>query len=325
MKLLKKLVTLTTAVAIAAAALFTVSCQSDAAKISVGIIKGPTGVGMAQLMDQSMNGKSENSYSFTVASSPDELVPKVMTGEIDIAALPTNVASTLWSKTEGKVEMLAVNTLGVLYMLENGDSVNSVADLKGKTIYTSGQGANPEYVLRYVLSENGIDPDNDVTIEFVGTNDELTAVLVSGTAQVAMVPEPSATAALSKLDSLRRALDMSEEWDKVSDTSSLMMGCVVARSEFIDEHPEAVKTFLEEYRESVEYCTNVDEVAGYCVEQGIIPSIDIAKAAIPNCNIVYVDGADMKERISGYFGILFDSNPASIGGALPDDSFYYAG
>ena len=280
---------------------------------------------MAQLMDKSMNGKSENSYSFTVASSPDELVPKVMTGEIDIAALPTNVASTLWSKTEGKVEMLAVNTLGVLYMLENGDSVNSVADLKGKTIYTSGQGANPEYILRYVLSENGIDPDNDVTIEFVGTNDELTAVLVSGTAQVAMVPEPSATAALSKLDSLRRALDMSDEWDKISDTSSLMMGCVVARSEFVDEHPELVKTFLEEYRESVEYCANVDEVAGYCVEQGIIPSIDIAKAAIPNCNIVYVDGADMKERISGYFGILFDSNPASIGGALPDDSFYYAG
>ncbi len=325
MKLLKKLVTLTTAVAIAAAALLTVSCQSDTTQINIGIIKGPTGVGMAQLMDQSMNGKSDNSYSFTVASSPDELVPKVMTGEIDIAALPTNVASTLWSKTEGKVEMLAVNTLGVLYMLENGDSINSVADLKGKTIYTSGQGANPEYVLRYVLSENGIDPDNDVTIEFVGTNDELTAVLVSGTAQVAMVPEPSATAALSKLDSLRRALDMSDEWDKISDTSSLMMGCVVARSEFIDEHPEAVKTFLEEYRESVEHCTNVDEVASYCVEQGIIPSIDIAKAAIPNCNIVYVDGADMKERISGYFGVLFDSNPASIGGALPDDSFYYAG
>lgn len=325
MKLLKKLVTLTTAVAIAAAALLTVSCQSDTTQINIGIIKGPTGVGMAQLMDKSMNGRSENSYSFTVASSPDELVPKVMTGEIDIAALPTNVASTLWSKTEGKVEMLAVNTLGVLYMLENGDSINSVADLKGKTIYTSGQGANPEYVLRYVLSENGIDPDNDVTIEFVGTNDELTAVLVSGTAQVAMVPEPSATAALSKLDSLRRALDMSDEWDKISDTSSLMMGCVVARSEFIDEHPEAVKTFLEEYRESVEHCTNVDEVASYCVEQGIIPSIDIAKAAIPNCNIVYVDGADMKERISGYFGVLFDSNPASIGGALPDDSFYYAG
>ena len=325
MKLLKKLVTLTTAVAIAAAALFTVSCQSGAAKISIGIIKGPTGVGMAQLMDQSMNGKSENSYSFTVASSPDEIVPKVVTGEIDIAAVPTNVASTLWSKTEGKVEMLAVNTLGVLYMLENGDSINTVADLKGKTIYTSGQGANPEYILRYILSENGIDPDKDVTIEFVGTNDELTAVLVSGTAQVAMVPEPSATAALSKLDTLRRALDMSDEWDKVSDTSSLMMGCIIARADFIDENPEAVADFLEEYRESVECCTNVDEVADYCVEQGIIPSIDIAKAAIPNCNIVYVDGAEMKERISGYFGVLFDSNPASIGGALPDDSFYYAG
>ena len=325
MKLLKKLVTLTTAVAIAAAALFTVSCQSGAAKISIGIIKGPTGVGMAQLMDQSMNGKSENSYSFTVASSPDEIVPKVVTGEIDIAAVPTNVASTLWSKTEGKVEMLAVNTLGVLYMLENGDSINTVADLKGKTIYTSGQGANPEYILRYILSENGIDPDKDVTIEFVGTNDELTAVLVSGTAQVAMVPEPSATAALSKLDTLRRALDMSDEWDKVSDTSSLMMGCIIARADFIDENPEAVADFLEEYRESVECCTNVDEVADYCVEQGIIPSIDIAKAAIPNCNIVYVDGAEMKERISGYFGVLFDSNPASIGGALPADSFYYAG
>ena len=325
MKLLKKVVTLITAVAIAATALLTVSCQSGAAKISVGIIKGPTGVGMAQLMDKSMNGKSKNSYSFTVASSPDEIVPKVVTGEIDIAAVPTNVASTLWTKTEGNVKMLAVNTLGVLYMLETGDSINSVADLKGKTIYTSGQGANPEYILRYILSENGIDPDKDVTIEFVGTNDELTAVLVSGTAQVAMVPEPSATAALSKLDTLRRALDMSDEWDKVSDTSSLMMGCIIARADFIDENPEAVAGFLEEYRESVECCTNVDEVADYCVEQGIIPSIDIAKAAIPNCNIVYVDGAEMKERISGYFGVLFDSNPASIGGALPDDSFYYAG
>lgn len=306
-----------------------VSCGNkvEPADINIAVIKGPTGVGIASLMDKNAEGKALNNYTFTLASSPDEVTPKLITGEIDIAAVPTNLACALYNKTEGGVALLAVNTLGVLHILENGEDIKSVADLKGKTIYSSGQGANPEYILRYILTENGIDPDKDVTIEFVGTNDELVGALVSGKATVAMVPEPAATTVLSKVDTLRRALDMSEEWEKVAgDESSLMMGCVVVRIDFLAENKDAVKNFLKEYEDSIKLCKNKpSEAAKLCEEQGIIASAEIAEAAIPGCNVTFVSGSEMKSQIRGYYEILFEGNPASIGGALPGDDFYVIG
>lgn len=321
---MKKFKTLFTMIAAAAIALTVVGCGSKPADINVAVIKGPTGVGMVSLMDSAANGKASNNYTFSVASAPTEVVPKIATGEVDIAAVPTNVAATLYKKTDGNVKMLAVNTLGVLHILEKGETINSFADLKGKTLYTSGQGSNPEYILRYLLEKNGLDPDKDLKIEFVASNDELTAALVSGKAEVAMIAEPAATTVLKKAEGFRRALDVSDEWDKVSETP-LMMGCVVVRADFLAEHEDAVKSFLKEYEKSIKACNDVAAAAKLCEEQGIIPAAAIAEAAIPNCNITFVSGADMKKGVGEYFKVLFDGNPASIGGELPPDGFYYLG
>lgn len=300
------------------------SSTSSEVKTAVRIqtIKGPTGIGMVHLMDAQEKGTAQNDYTFTVASSPDEITAKILNNEVDIAAAPTNLAAVLYNRTEGNVTMLAVNTLGVLHILENGDTIQTAADLKGKTIYTTGQGANPEYVLRHILQKNGIDPDKDVTIEFVQENEELAALMDSGTATVAMVPEPTATTVLTKNASIRRALDMTAEWDKVAD-GKLMMGCVIVRNEFLKEHPDAVKTFLSEYENSIKATSDIDATAALCETTGIIPKAAVAKQAIPGCNLTFVAGETMKTEINGYFAVLFEANPKSLGGKLPDDAFYY--
>ena len=303
------------------------STPAEKTAVNVFGIKGPTGIGMVNLMKEADEKNAANDYTFQIVASPDEIVAKISNKEADIAAVPTNLAATLYNKTQGNVQMLAVNTLGVLYMMENGDSIKTVADLRGKTIYTTGQGANPEYVLKYILTKNGLDPEKDVTIEFVAQNDELTALLAAGTAQVAMVPEPSVTAVSLQKAELRIALDMNAEWEKVADEGSkLMMGCVIARADFVKEHPEAVKAFLAEYKTSVDKATgDIEATAALCETYGIIPKAAIAKKAIPNCNLTYIDGEDMKSQIKGYFDVLYEANNKSVGGKLPDEAFYYLG
>lgn len=239
--------------------------------------------------------------------------------------MPTNVAASLYQKG-GNIQLLAVNTLGVLYMLENGDSVKSVADLKGKTIYSTGKGANPEFVLRYVLTKNGLDPDKDVTIVFEEQNEALNAKMIKGDVKIAMIPEPNVAAITAQNADVRVALSMNTEWDAVAgDESKLMMGCVAVRKEFAEQNPDVVATFLNEYRNSIEKAKDVEATAALCEKYGIIPKAAIAKKAIPNCQLTFVAGKDMKAQIAGYYQVLFDGNPASIGGKLPDDAFYYAG
>ena len=291
--------------------------------MNIACLKGPTGVGMAKLMSDAENKKTANNYTFTVASAPDEISGKFLKGEINIASVPTNLAAKLYNVSEGKITMLAVNTLGVLSILENGDTIKSFADLKGKTIYSTGEGSNPEFILKYVLKQNNIEPEKDVTIKFVATNDELVAALVSGNANVAMVPEPAATTVLTKKNTLRRALSMNTEWEKVSD-SKLMMGCVVALKSFVEANPKQVEKFLSEYEASVKYATeSIDDAASLCEKYEIVPKAPIAKNAIPNCNLTYILGANAQKNITGYFNVLLDYDKTSIGGALPKDDFYY--
>lgn len=295
----------------------------ESTNMTVACLKGPTGVGMAQLMNASEEKTTANNYTFTVASAADEISGKILSGEINIASVPTNLAAKLYNKTEGKLVMLAVNTLGVLSIIEDGNSVKSVADLKGKTIYSTGEGSNPEYILRYILSENGLDPDKDVTIQFLATNDELISSLISGKAQIALVPEPAATTVLSKKASLAKALSINDEWEQVSD-SKLMMGCVVALKSYVEANPEAVKKFLEEYKSSIDFATNDKaSAASFCEKFQIVPSAAIAEKAIPDCNLTFVSGEEMKNSISGYFDVLLKADKTSIGGKLPADDFYY--
>ena len=305
---------------------------AEKAQVRITTIAGPTGVGMAQLMAQNDAKKTANDYTFNVVDDPTKAVAAITGGSADIAAVPTNLAATLYKKTSGKVQVLAVNTLGVLYMLDNGVGIGSVKDLKGKEIYSSGQGANPEYVLRYILEKNGLDPDKDVTLHFVEDNDALTAAIVQGKAKVAMVPEPKVTACLVQMKAAGKtvptvALNMTEEWNKVAGgNSTLMMGCVIARKEFVEKNGAAVQAFLKEYESSITAVkSDVAAAAGWCETYKIIPKAVIAKQAIPRCGLTFVTGAEMKRQLSGYLDVLFKANPQVVGGSMPADDFYYAG
>lgn len=302
-----------------------VSTDSEAytaVDMSVAYMTGPTGIGMAKLNADSDAKLTANNYTFTVATAAPDITGKFLKGEINIASVPTNVAANLYNKSNGKVRMLAVNTNGVLSILEKGNTIKSVADLKGKTIYSTGKGQNPEYILNYILNKNGVNPATDVTINFV-SSDDLKAKLISGEAEIAMAPEPLATAVMVQNKQLNRALSINDEWSKVSDTE-LMMGCVIALDSYVEANPKAVEKFLEEYEASIKFATtNIDETATYCEKYGIAPKAAIAKKSIPICNLCYVTGTDMKTNVNGYYSVLFDADPTSIGGKLPADDLYY--
>lgn len=295
----------------------------DTTTIKVAALKGPTAMGMVKMMD---DAKTTKNYEFQIKAAIDEITPLLVKGDVDIAAVPANLASVLYNNTEGEVKVLAINTLGVLYIVENGDSIQSISDLKGKTIYTSGKGATPEYTLNYILKENGIDPEKDVTIEYKSEHAECVAILASEENAIAMLPQPFVTTAQTKNDKIRIALDMNNEWDKLQqneDKSALVTGAIVVRTQFLEEHTELVNKFLDAYKDSVEYVnSNIEEAADMIEEQDIIPAA-VAKIALPYCNIVFIEGEEMETKLSGYYSILFEQNPKSIGGALPDDTFYY--
>lgn len=290
-------------------------------QIRIAALKGPTAMGMIKMMDD----ESENSeFQFTIAGAADEITPGIVQGNIDIACVPANLASVLYNKTEGGVEVLAINTLGVLYIVENGEpTITSPADLKGKTIYASGKGATPEYALRYILTQNGIDPDSDVTIEWKSEHAECLSALVSDEGSAAMLPQPFVTTAQAKNENVNVSLDLNSAWEELNNGSALVTGVVIARSEFIEDYPAAVDSFLEEYGASVDYVSaNVEDAAQLIGKFDIVPAA-VAEKALPKCNIVFISGAEMKEKLSGYLGVLFDSAAVSVGGALPGDDFYY--
>ena len=296
--------------------------------INVAALKGPTAMGLVKLMSDNENGETEtNHYNFTISAAPDEITPSIIQGNVDIAAVPANLASVLYNKTEGQVQVLAINTLGVLYIVENGDTIHSVEDLKGKTIYASGKGATPEYALNYMLSANGIDPDKDVTIEYKAEHAECVSALVNDSDGVAMLPQPFATSAFISNEKMRMALDMTAEWEKAAkangSTASLVTGVVVARKAFIDEHPDAVKLFMSQYESSAKYPYEHIEDASALIEKYDIIKAPIAMKAIPYCYITFIAGSDMKEKLGGYLEELFNQNPEAVGGQVPADEFYY--
>ena len=287
---------------------------------------GPTGVGLADLMRRNDDGTAALDYTVNLASAPEEIVGKVTSGEADFAALPTNLAATLYQKTSGKVQVIALGTGCVLYVVENGNTIHSVADLKGKTVFSSGEGANPEYILRYLLSENGIDPDRDLTLNFVAENDELAAALVKGSTSVALVPEPLCSTVLAKNPALRVALSVGDEWVKTKNNAEPYMGCIVINKQFAVDFPDKVEAFLSDYRVSVETAnTDTKTVAALCEKYGIIGSAAVAETALPRCALTLVTGSDMKNALDPFLSVLFAANPKTVGGKLPAEDFYYEG
>lgn len=299
--------------------------EQTAAEINLYVLSGPTGIGAMNLWAASDAGETKNTYHITMPGANDEVVAALSKGDADIAAVATNLAATLYNKTDGGVTVLAVNTLGVLSLLSNGQEAATVSELKGKTIYAPGQGANPEYILRYVLSGNGLDPDKDVTLRFVGEGSELLTVWQSDPEAVILAPQPVATSILMQNENAKTLFDMTEEWDKIAGgDSTLMMGCVIVRNEFLQANPGAVELFLQEYAASIEKAqSDVEGTAALCQQYGLIPKAALAQKTIPSCGLTFVTGAEMKTGLSGYLQVMFDANPKSVGGALPGDNFYY--
>ena len=288
--------------------------------IRIGMLNGPTGIGAVRLMEQNDKGESINKYEFTVSGAPTDIVSAVASGSLDIAALPTNVACSLYNKTQGGVKIIAVNTLGVLYILEKGDSIKSIADLEGNTIFATGQGSTPEFALNHILKENGL--DNKVKIIYLDS-EELATRAASGDADVCLLPVPNATSVLLKNPDMRKAIDLNDEWAKIESDSVLSMGCIVVSTEFQKNNPQAVNDFLKEYEASINYAkTNTDAAAALCESYGMIPSAAVAENAIPDSALTFISGEDMKDKLEGYYNVLFDSDAASIGGKLPDENFY---
>lgn len=317
--LMKRIVAMITAAVMlfSLAAFAACSKKQDDTEIRIAALKGPTGMGMVKLADK----QNYPNYTVSIEASPDALNLRIISGEVDVAAVPVNLASVLYNKLDGDISVLAVSTLGVLYVVEAGSEVNSVADLAGKTVYATGQGATPEYILNYLLDKNGV--AGSVEVNYVGEHAALATMLANGSAEIGMLPEPNVTSTLAGNDNLRIALNLTEEWNKVCSTE-LVQGVVIARKSFVNEHPEAIEQFLREYEKSSAFVNeNIDEAAKLIVDVGILGNVEIAKKAIPNCNISFSKGEAMHKAVEGMLTVLFEANPKSIGGKLPDKDFYY--
>ena len=295
--------------------------QAD--QIRVAAMKGPTGIGLVHLMDQADQGQAKKPYVFSIHGSADEITPKLINGELDLAAVPANLASVLYNNTKGQVVVLAINTLGVNYLVETGTTIKSLGDVRGKTIYASGKGSSPEFALRYLLAENGIDPDQDVTLEWKSEATEVVALLAQTPGMIAMLPQPYVAVAQGKVTGLNVAVDLNAVWKDLDNGSLMITGVLVGRKDFVEQYKSQVKTFLEEYEASTRLANeSIPETAVLTEKYGIVAAA-AAEKAIPQCNITYLAGAEMKTALSGYLEVLKAQNAKSVGGQLPDDAFYF--
>lgn len=299
--------------------------SEDPNAIRVGSLKGPTSMGLVQLMDLASKGETEHSYQFTMAGKADELVGKIANGDLDIALVPANVASVLYNKTQGTVTVLDVNTLGVLYVVASDDTISSMSDLKGRTVYMTGKGTTPEYVMNYLLSKNGLTA-SDVNLQFKSEATEVASILKEDPEAIGVLPQPFATAACIQNEALKTVLDLTEQWNMLNDDSGSMMvtGVTLVRDQFLEENSQAAAAFLEDHRASAAYtASHPDEAAELIASLGIVEKAPIAKKALPYCNIVCLTGQEMKDALSGYLSVLAEQDMKSIGGAMPGDDFYY--
>lgn len=294
--------------------------------IRLGGLKGPTSMGMVKLLDDAENGGGQNDYTFTMAASANELTPQLVQGELDVLAVPANVAAILYNQTEGGVVTLAAGTLGVLYIVEKGgETVTDITSLNGKTIYATGKGATPEYALTYLLAQHGLTLGEDVQVEWKSEPTEIVAQMAQEDSAVAMLPQPFVTVAMGQVEGLRVALDLNATWDALDNGSRLITSVLVARKEFVDAHPAALAAFLEDYSTSTDYANSDPAGAAVLVEKyGIVKSA-VAEKALPQCNLVCITGVDMKVAVSGYLQTLYDLKPEAVGGTMPADAFYWMG
>jgi len=293
---------------------------TESVTIHVGSLKGPTSMGLVNLMNSAENSETKNGYEFTMATAPEEIVAGMVQGTLDVALVPANLASVIYNKTEGKISVIDINTLGVLYCISGDESITSVNDLAGKTVITTGQGTTPEYSLRYLLDSYGI---TDCNIEFKSEATEVASALQQDPMQIAVLPQPFATAAQIQNEALHSCFSLSDEWDKITTDSRLVTGVTIVRKAFLEDNESAVGTFLEEHAASVEASKDLDTTSELVAKYGIVEKAPVAKKALPFCSLVCITGDEMKTALSGYLEVLFNADPTSVGGKLPEEDFYY--
>lgn len=295
--------------------------------LRIGSLKGPTTMGLVSLMDKAAGGESQGTYEFTMVTAADELVGKMVSGDVDIALVPANMASILYQKTNQGIQVLNINTLGVLYVVAADDSIKTISDLKGKTVYMTGKGTTPDHVFRYLLKGSGLE-EGDVTVEYKSEAAEVAAVLKEQPDAVGLLPQPFVTVAMAQNENLKMVMDLTEQWDSLQaeEGGSLVTGVTVCRKEILEDRSmaEAVKTFMQEHRESADFANAyTEETAQLVAEAGIIEKAPVAQKALPYCSIVCIDGEEMREMLSGYLNVLYEQEPSSVGGSVPDEGFYY--
>ncbi len=292
--------------------------------IQVAALKGPTAMGLVSMIDLSEQGMTTNNYELTVAGAADEITAGILKGDYKIAAVPCNLASVLYAKSNGGIKVAGINTLGVLYIVETSDTIQSIQDLKGKTIYSTGKGTTPEFTLNYLLRAHGIDPEKDVTIEYKSEATEVAAILSESQNAIAMLPQPYVTTVMMSNDKVRIALDITKEWEAVSENdSTVITGVLVVNTAFLDENKDDVDAFLSEYQASVAYANEEVEATSELIEKYGIIKKAVAMQALPYCNLVMIQGDEMKTKVNAYLQVLFDQEPSSVGGSMPDDDFFY--
>lgn len=297
--------------------------ETETVTIRIGSLKGPTSMGLVSLMDQTKKGEAGQNYEFTMAAAADEINAAFLKGDLDIVLIPANVASVLYHKTEGQIAVVDINTLGVLYLLESKETVSSVADLAGRTVYLPGKGTTPDYALQYLLEENGVEI-GEVDLQYKSEAAEVISALSEEPDALGLLPQPAATTACMQQKDLRIALDLTEEWDKVTMDSSLVTGVTAVRREFLEQNEAAVQAFVQDHMESAQFANeNVEEAAELVAALEIVPKASVAAQAIPYCNITCLTGKDLRTALSGYLDVLAGQNPEAVGGKVPSDDFYY--
>lgn len=297
---------------------------ADRTLLRVASLKGPTTMGLVRLIQDAEEGRSEGTYDFKIYGSADEIVPLLANGDVDAALIPCNLAAVLYNKTGGEIRIAAVNTLGVLSLVETGEGIHSIADLKGRTVYSTGKGTTPEYVLNELLRSNGLEPGRDLTVEYKSEAAELAVLLTRTGDAVAVLPEPFATVVKAKNPAVRTALDFNEEWRKIHpEDGGLVTGVLVVRNSYLRDHEDAFRTFMKEYEASTRYVNeNASEAGTLIAKYGIVENPALASAAIPGSHITFVAGSGMKTMVEAYLKVLFEANPQSVGGTLPGDELY---
>ncbi len=294
---------------------------------TLATLKGPTTMGLVKLLDDSSAGALSYTAENTIYGTPDEITTLLSTGKVDMACIPANLASVIYNKTEGKIQVAAINTLGVLYVIELGESINSIADLAGKTVYSTGKGTTPEFAFNAILRANDIDPETGLTVEYKSESTEIAALLAGDNAKegtIAILPQPYAATVLAKNPNARIALSLTDEWEQAGIDGRLLTGVLVVNAEFAAANPNLLAAFLSDYKASVDWVNDKPEGAAELVAAaGLVPESAIALKALPYCNIVFIDGSEMKADLASYLQVLFDQFPASVGGKMPDDGFYY--